>query len=213
MAKSIKLECPMLSTFYPVVQEEHVLQMRHDNDRTLWGNFRGGSREALGLLCERHNTGMYRHGLFLCKDPDLVRDSVQELFSRLWSSRQRLSDADCVQSYLYSSLKRLLMLQIVRNRKRCIPLEIADEPEEPTIAEKTFIEKELRLEQIRRMRLVLELLTKNQREAILLRYFNGLTYIQIAEVMNLQVESVYNLVSKGIDQLRQQLQMMPVGAN
>lgn len=203
----------MLSTFYTVVQEEHLLPMRRDNDRTLWGNFRGGSREALGILYERHNSGMYRHGLFLCKDPDLVRDSMQELFSRLWSSRQRLSDADCVQSYLYRSLKRLLMLQIVRNRKRSLPLDVAAEPEEPIMAEQAFIEREVRLEQIRKIRLVLDTLTKSQREAILLKYFNGLTYIQISEIMNLQVESVYNLVSKGIEQLRQQLQMAPAEAN
>ncbi len=47
-----------------------------------------------------------------------------------------------------------------------------------------------------------ESLTKRQKEALFLRYYENFTYEQIAEAMQLELKSVYNLVSKAIDTLR-----------
>jgi RNA polymerase sigma factor (sigma-70 family) len=197
----------MLSNFYPPVTATVVAQDKHDDDRILWGDFREGSREALAILYRRHNPGMFQHGLYLCKDPDLVRDSVQEIFSRLWSRRNRLSDANCVQAYLYQSLKRLLLVQVIRDRKRIVPLDDANEPVETTTLEEFYIAKEMRKEQAQMIRRALDTLTNGQREVIVLRYFNGLSYAQISEIMGLRVESVYNHASKAIEQLRTVLQL------
>ena len=48
----------------------------------------------------------------------------------------------------------------------------------------------------------LDLLTGRQREAIYLRYMEELDYEEIAELMNMSVPSVRNLVFKAIKQLR-----------
>jgi RNA polymerase sigma factor (sigma-70 family) len=201
------LVMPMLSTLDPVAPSQLPSKNRHDHDKVLWGNFRGGCSEALASLYRRHNSGMFQHGLFWCKDPDLVRDSMQELFSRLWSRRDRISDADCVQAYLYQSLKRLLLVQVMRKRQRSVPLEGANEPVESSTLEESYITQELRKEQAQVIRRALDCLTHGQREVIVLRYFNGLSYPQISEIMDLRIESVYNHASKAIEQLRQVLQL------
>jgi RNA polymerase sigma factor (sigma-70 family) len=199
----------MLSPFHIVLNDCVVRQNPHDDDTILWRNFRAGSREALELIYKRHAVRMYHHGLFVCKDPDMVRDSLQELFSRLWSRRNRVSDADCVRAYLYRSLKRMLLVQIMRNRKRNLSLDDSMLGELSQPFEQSIIDGELEKEQVQRIRNSMRNLTKHQREAILLRYFNSLSYVQIAEVMDLRVESVYNLVSKAIEELRNELQISP----
>jgi RNA polymerase sigma factor (sigma-70 family) len=178
------------------------------HDRILWVSFRNGNRDALDALYRKHLSGMYHHGMFVCKDPDVVRDGMQDLFSRLWSSRSRIADADSVQRYLYSSLKRIIILKISRERKHRLPLDdeghIVVDP--GGSIEQTFIDKEFKNERVAVIRKAMEKLTKHQREVVLLRFFNGLSYVQIAEIMELTIDSVYNLSSKAIEHLRVNLQ-------
>ena len=56
-----------------------------------------------------------------------------------------------------------------------------------------------------KLRRCLVTLTKRQREAIFLRFYNDLSYSDVASVMELQVDSVYNIISKAIDSMRHKL--------
>ena len=176
------------------------------HDRRLWVSFRKGNREALDKLYRKHLPGMYHHGMFVCRDSDVVRDGMQDLFSRLWSARSRIADADCVQRYLYRSLKRIIILQITRERKHRQPFDDDHIIDPGNSIEQTFIDQEFRSEQVAVVRRAMEKLTRHQREVVLLRFFNGLSYVQIAEIMELHIDSVYNLSSKAIDHLRTNLQ-------
>jgi RNA polymerase sigma factor (sigma-70 family) len=172
-------------------------------DRFLWVSFRSGDKVALEKLYSIYSAGMYRYGIKLCGDSDLVKDGMQDLFSRLWSTREQISDAGCVQMYLYRSLRRAILLQVVKKRKRQIPLTKSVEAERLDYSiEDQVIVKEISKEQFERLRNKLGALTKHQREAVVLRFFNGLSYKQIAEIMGLRVDSVYNLTSKAIEILR-----------
>jgi RNA polymerase sigma factor (sigma-70 family) len=64
---------------------------------------------------------------------------------------------------------------------------------------------ELQEEQSEKLRRSLVMLTKRQREAIFLKFYNDLSYSDIASIMDLQVDSVYNIISKAIESLRQKL--------
>lgn len=138
----------------------------------------------------------------------MVRDGMQELFSKLWDARIRISDADCVQMYLYRSLRRLLLLQLIRKRKRqsSLTVDALGNGLDQSV-EQSFISKEICKELFVRLRSELQTLSNNQREAIMLRFFNGLTYVQISEIMGLQVDSVYNLTSKALEILRSRMNL------
>lgn len=180
-------------------------------DRFLWISFRSGDRAALEKLYSLYNVGMYRYGVKLCGDPDLVKDGIQDLFSRLWSTREQISDAGCVQMYLYRSLRRAILLQVVKKRKRQTPLTENHERLDNSFEDQVIV-KEISKEQFERLRSKLNALTKHQREAVVLRFFNGLSYKQIAEIMGLRVDSVYNLTSKAIEILRSCLSGNPANS-
>jgi len=148
--------------------------------------------------------------MFVCRDRDLVRDGVQDLFSRLWSARSRVGDADSVRRYLYRSLRRIIILQATRNRKQTGHFDSDDHIIDPCGSiEEAFIDKEFKNQQLALIRNAIHKLSRHQREVVLLRFFNGLSYVQIAEIMDLHVESVYNLSSKAMEQLRVALQFSP----
>jgi RNA polymerase sigma factor (sigma-70 family) len=71
--------------------------------------------------------------------------------------------------------------------------------------EEALIEEEWEIERNKKIRNSLHSLTKRQREAIFLKFFNQLSYHEVAAIMDLHVDSVYNLISKAIDVLRKKL--------
>jgi RNA polymerase sigma factor (sigma-70 family) len=71
--------------------------------------------------------------------------------------------------------------------------------------EEALMEEEWELERNKKIRNSLHSLTKRQREAIFLKFFNQLSYHEVAAIMDLHVDSVYNLISKAVDILRKRL--------
>lgn len=174
------------------------------SDAMLWEKFRDGDKEALSALYNRHFQFLYQHGVFFCRDRDLVLDCLQDLFSGLWHSRSRISNAQSVKEYLLKSFQRMLLAQIVRGRK--LRTNVPDAGDQSASFEDALIEHEARQERLHLVQEGLKTLSKGQREVILLKFFNDLSYPEISEVMDLHVNSVYNLTSKAIEHLRRELQ-------
>ena len=51
------------------------------NDQQLWDDFRQGNQQAFAQLYEQYIIKLYNYGFQLIKDPDMVQDAIQELFS------------------------------------------------------------------------------------------------------------------------------------
>ena len=176
-------------------------------DEVLWSSFKKGNELALSMLYKRYVHRLYDYGMNSSKDHELVLDCLQELFLRLWTKRQTLSNVSGVKPYLYKSFRRLLIHQLVEQRKHLTFLAEQATAFEFTLSiESMLIEDELRAERLKKLRTCIQSLTKGQREVIYLKFFNELSYREIAEITEMQVESVYNLVSKAIELLRRKLQ-------
>ena len=65
-----------------------------------------------------------------------------------------------------------------------------------------LISEQIELEKKERVMSLLKTLTKRQHEAIFLRYFEDLNCEQIAAVMELSKQAVYNLLHHALDQLK-----------
>lgn len=175
-------------------------------DAARWTALRSGSREALAQLYSEHVGGLQKHGKFICRDAELVSDSIHELFSRLWTQRERIAEAQNVRIYLHKSLERIIVAQLLRSRKSY------DGPANDLAtdsSEQLWINREEKKERLDEIKKCLQDLPKCQREVIFLKFFNDLSYAEISEVMDMQVASVYNLTSKAIEQLRQKLHFSP----
>ena len=68
--------------------------------------------------------------------------------------------------------------------------------------EKITLEKQISEEKGRKLRKTLSLLSKRQKEIIYLKYYQHLDHGQIAELMNITRQSVYNLLHEAIQKLR-----------
>ena len=177
------------------------------NDELLWSNFKSGNELAMSMLYKKYVHRLYDYGMHTCRDHDIVKDCLQDLFYKLWNKREDISNVQFVKPYLFKSFRRLLIHQIIENRKHSAPFPEQEVFEFMPSIESVLIEDEIKAEQTIRLKNCIQSLTKGQREVIYLKFYNELTYHEIAEITELQIDSVYNLVSKTIEVLRKKLQV------
>ena len=174
---------------------------------SLWGRFLQGDRHAFAEIYEAHIDDLFHYGMHFCQEKERVKDCLQDLFQDLWSSRTHLApNVQHIRYYLLSSLRRRL-LRALRKDRRYQHRESweAFEFEYTLPQENQLIINETIEEQKRLLQKALSGLTRRQREAIYLRFFQNLRYDEVADIMSMQVDSVYNTISKAIGLLKKQL--------
>ncbi|MCU0354183.1 MAG: sigma-70 family RNA polymerase sigma factor [Cytophagales bacterium] len=172
-------------------------------DAEIWHRLKQGDEQAVTWLMRRYFDDLYRYGCRLCPETTIIEDSIQEMFVDLWVRRQRLSDVAAVKSYLFTSLRRRLLKQMSTIRKHeasglddhyFFALDIS--PEE------LLIEHQHSQELSQRLSEYIQQLPPRQKEAVYLRFFENLTYEDIASVMSVSVAYLYELIHKAVANLR-----------
>ncbi|SCC62186.1 RNA polymerase sigma factor, sigma-70 family [Chitinophaga costaii] len=174
---------------------------------SLWERFQQGDREAFALLYREHVDDLYHYGMHFCADGERVKDCLQDLFQDLWQSREHLSaNIRNIRYYLLSSLRRRLLRSLHRDRNWFSRPDMESFELECTLPrEHQLINDESAAARIRDLQRALSGLTRRQREAIYLRFYQDLSYDEVAELMVMKIDSVYNTISKAIGALKKAL--------
>ena len=146
---------------------------------------------------------MFNYGYKIAGDRELVKDAIQELFIEIWQNRDRLSETDSIKPYLYKSLRRKLMRMKAKSQKHTFgKLSLEYDAQVTPSPEFIWIDEQQSQERTENLKAMLHTLSRRQQEIIFLRYFDELTCDQIAKVMDLSKQAVYNLIHKSIAQLK-----------
>ncbi|NBC18308.1 MAG: sigma-70 family RNA polymerase sigma factor [Bacteroidetes bacterium] len=175
-----------------------------------WAQLRRGQRQGCAVLFRTFYEDLYNYGLRLCHREQYVKDAIQDVFLTLWRTRDRLADVSSVKAYLLSSLRRTLLRTLDRDRRRDDRNERYS-AERATISfspEEVLIRFEHTLAQKKAVVQALNALSGRQKEAIFLRYFNGLTNDEIAAVLDVTNQSVRNYLYRARTTLREQGQRL-----
>ena len=163
-----------------------------DSDHILWQQMRQGNDLALGHLFDRYVTKLINYGKLITPDAGLVEDSIQDVFVSLWTNRKNLSQANSVKSYLYASL---------RKSQPIIGATIAIEDS----YEQWIIKQQKENTTKQAVAQLLQTLTPQQKKVIYLKFYEQLTYGEIADTLQLNVKTVYNIVSSALHRLQREL--------
>lgn len=170
--------------------------------------FLDGCRESFSLLYQRNIDTLANYGCRLSADRELVKDCIQDVFIDLWSKRANLTIQKSFQSYLFRSLRNRILKKLTNQKGQLI-----DDLFDDSYLDKTEVavnaddssKKESRLKEIQKN---IHSLSKREREALYLKYFNNLDNDEIAEVMGVSKDVVYNYVSKAIVRLKSLLEVV-----
>lgn len=172
------------------------------DDAQCWNLFLSGDKQAFELLYHRYYPLLYNYGFRISADKELIREGIQHLFVKLWTNRAGLNPTRHVKHYLLKSFRHHLyaLLEQKRERER-MPAEVV--PLVQDSREEKIIRGETALHNAERLRKLLTLLTPRQKEAIHLRFFENLSYEEIAQVMEMQVGGTYKLIYRALERLRE----------
>jgi RNA polymerase sigma factor (sigma-70 family) len=193
--------------FKKSAKEEPVLAKP---DTVLWRQFKEGDRQVFSFIYRQYIQALYNYGMKVAEDTELVEDCIQELFIYLWKTRENLSDTNSIKFYLFKSLRR----RIISTREETLRLNKKNEgaAKGRETAEFSYeyllVSRQAEAEQAEILTNSLNALTKRQREAIILKFYDNLSFQEVAEVMSLNIKSTYNLISKAIEVLKEKTPVM-----
>jgi RNA polymerase sigma-70 factor (ECF subfamily) len=176
-----------------------------DRDLLLWSKIKKGETKALGDLYDHYITILFPYGITLCSNKYLVMNSIHDLFVDLYKYRKNLADKPQVKYYLLKSLKRIIYKKANKRENNYNKLEekhfIKYDLFESS-AEKRIIDSENVVDKEQRLTKALHRLPKKQRRAIQLKFHQGKSYEEIAQLMNVTIETSRTLIYRSITSLR-----------
>jgi len=192
----------------PVLQD-HGMQ---NEESLLWSSFKSGSRASLDIIFEKYVGLLYSYGKRLTKDEELVADCIQDVFFELWVKRESLTHRiHSVKYYLFRCVRtRILRRLSVDMRLQGTPITDDYCEEMEFNIEHSLIMKETLHDLSDQLKNSVKTLSKAQQEAIYLKFYENMTYEEIANVMNTDVKAVYNLVGRSIISLRKLFRSQPM---
>lgn len=140
---------------------------------------------------------LYRYAVWLCRDPSLAEDLVQETLLRAWRALDSLREGRAARQWLITILRRELARHFERQRPDKVDIEqlpLADLGGGP----------EDNLEQSR-LRQAMLALDAAYREPLVLQVLLGYSVEEIAEVMHLKTATVLTRLHRARKQLIAQL--------
>ncbi|CAN5162613.1 sigma-70 family RNA polymerase sigma factor [soil metagenome] len=174
-----------------------------ENDTALWKEFKNGSELAYASIYKKYITALYNYGIKIIGDKEIVKDTIQDLFVEIWRNKENLNDTNNIKFYLFKSLRRKIIRSISSKRIR-LHQEIDENYsfEVTSSFEANIIIEEVKFENKNKIEISLKKLSKRQREAIFLRFYENLHYDDIASVMSISSQSVYNLIFQSLRLLK-----------
>ncbi len=181
--------------------------MPEPSEQHYWQSFKADNADAFEYLYRSYSAGLYNYGSKFSKDKDLIKECIQDLFIGIWTRRTTLGNPDHLKNYLYKSFRHLLF-------KKTFQLQNFEVYEEETEnysfhvslnVEEAIIDGEHKLKVTEQLNLVMAKLTARQREAVFLKFYEQLSYEEIAEVMGISVKASYKIMARALGFLKENL--------
>lgn len=172
-------------------------------DQALWEQLRRGDKTALERIYRAHIVHLSEYALRFSGNRPLIEDCIQDLFVDLWQKHKTIKATDQIRPYLLVALRRRLVRALQQQSRRQDERPAEELAFEAELAiDELLIEEEISLEQSRQLQAAFAELSTRQREALYLRYYQGLSYDDIADIMEVNNQSARNLASSGLKRLR-----------
>jgi RNA polymerase sigma-70 factor (ECF subfamily) len=150
-------------------------------------------RIAMNLLIEKYRQPLFRHALYILRDQDEAYDVVQETYIRAIRETRIFEPEFRMKAWLFRVTKNLCLNQLRNTTRRAAILQANPQPDrqEPEQWQKMFEGEQAIL-----MMETLDKLSDDHREILVLRYYDELSYAEIAQVLDIKLGTVMSRLSR-----------------
>ncbi|OGX83697.1 RNA polymerase sigma factor [Hymenobacter coccineus] len=163
----------------------------------LWQLFQRGDWEAYTKLYNININLLINYGHKFTRDRSLIEDAVHDLFIKLWTNRASLGTPLSVKNYLYKALRSILFRKL-DHRSRFTQLVAGDALAFEVSFDEVVIASEEEQALQAKIKFAVGTLPPRQQEIVFLRFYEGFSYPEIADIMEITVSSAYKLLYKAL---------------
>jgi RNA polymerase sigma factor (sigma-70 family) len=171
--------------------EEHPEQLK---------NIAKGDRKAFGWLYEHYSRKVYDLALLLTGDRTLSEDVVQDVFIKIWNTREKLRGLNCFQSWLHTMTKNHILDIWKRTAQERKYREVLIEQGEPVVHVDVLAPERRAL-----MARAIDSLTPRQREVYRLVREHGMRRDNVSLMLGISPYTVRVLMQKALRGIRERL--------
>jgi len=177
--------------------------MELHSDETIWYFFKKGEANGFSLLFKKYYPQLHVYGLKLSNNQEITEDCLQNFFIQLFEDREKENSIKNLKAYLFVSFKRRLIKQLQKNQKN-LPISEAQlfKTNFTFSAEEISIHQEIQFLCTSTLAHLINNLSPRQKEVLYLKYYSGMNSSDIAEVMDMNYQSVLNVLQKALSKLR-----------
>lgn len=175
------------------------------DDLALWSNLKLGDEKAFSQLFEKYYAHLVQYGNSFSPDQDKIQDCVQDVFTDIWIYRNTLNDSVLVKAYLFASVRKRISRLQERDRifSKSTTVDAIEFLFDFSI-EHQLIADETTSIKVSNLNKLINDLPARQKEALYLRYHEGLGLEEIAETLEVNYQSASNLLYRAIVNIRKE---------
>ncbi len=181
--------------------------MTNPETNDLWLRFKNGDENALSELYNCYVHKLFSYGLKISGDEFLVKDCIQDVFIRLIDQRKDFIMQEDTSLYLFKSLRNKIFEEL-RSKNRRVDIAgsiVSDELNHEISPEQVTVSNEEEQYQTRTLDRAMSKLSDYQKEAIFLKYSQGLGYEKIAELLGIDIASARTLIYRSLKKLKESI--------
>jgi RNA polymerase sigma-70 factor (family 1) len=173
------------------------------NDEELMQEIKAGNMFAFDVLYRKYNKKLYKFGYSILKSTVEAENLIQDVFLNLWENRLKVEKNSSIKSYIFT-ITYNSAISIIRKKARESQFieylkSLQEITEAPVNVELEYNELTKKLDEI------IKELPQRQKEVYLLHKVEGLKYNEIAERLNISVNTIENHMSHALKTIRKKL--------
>ncbi|MDE1191821.1 MAG: sigma-70 family RNA polymerase sigma factor [Arachidicoccus sp.] len=177
-----------------------------------WHLLAEGNGEGLHNCFNFFYDDLYRLGFSIYKNPELVKEAINNLFIELWKIRHKLTYVQNIQAYVIGIYKNILYKtysynkSVIKIDEQHFSISNITEQSYETILIMQQQDKDLK----KRLENALNTLSERQKQLIKMRYFDQISIEKIAVETGLTERTIYNTMHSAIKNLKDILILYPI---
>ena len=165
-----------------------------------------GDKRAFRLLVERYMKRGYFSALGFVHDHELALDLSMETFVKCWRTLKKIDPRRPFFTWYYAILKNMCLNEIRDAKKRYLPFSRVGRADEKSLNSVSEANGDLEKKDLQeRVWQALNLLKEHDREIIMLREFQDLSYQEIAETLDCPIGTVMSRLYSARKALKEKL--------
>lgn len=175
-----------------------------DEEKLFVSMMKAGNSYAFEKLYFKYCKKLYNFVFSICKNREDTEGLVQLVFMKVWEKRSEIDPELSFSGYIFRIAKNSLLNRLKKKVNERVYMDyLLSRPEDlSNSVEKNinFLELNLEIERL------INNIPEKRRKIFLLSRMEGLTYREIAEKLNISVNTVNTQISKTLEELRDRLE-------